>query len=948
MFSLAGIRPLPVTRQGGARARLRDARRRAARPTERRRPRGTRAPTPALSCATCGSSSTTARAPAPWRCAGCRSTCRRGETVALLGRNGAGKSTLLRTAAGVLTADRGRCARAGEVALLLQTPSDYLLHERVGDELPRAAARRGAARAGARGRRRSATRATCRAARASAWRSASCWRAAGSAAGTRRRCRAGRADARHGPGAQARARRAPRASWRRPAPRCWSPRTTSSSRPGPRAAACCSGGAAWWPTARPREVLSGGRYFTTEVARVLGPEPRIVLPEEGASMLAQARAVAGARPRCPRELAGRQRAASSPWPLWAGILWYESRRPEREAGRAGGRAGRARGRRRACCSRRCRTCRARPTSRCCRATCSGPRPASWSARSPRSPRTSSSARGRGRRGRWSGGARPGCGGALLASARGAAAAAAGRWRSAAALAGLAFGAWMDLFTLTSFAAETSTDGYIAIATLSLPFNVAHAIGNFALCLAFGPAFVRMLERFSRRLHVRWAPARRGLARGAATITTLLALSLVLGASTVAIAAPRSVRDGVRYLERAQNADGGFGGAPRPGVEPAGHRMGRARVSRRRAATRSTCAAAAARRSTSSARASARCRRRASWSARSSRCGAPASTRGASAGATCSPTARAQAPAGRLVLGPVELDRVRDHGAARERALRAARRPCGAPPRGSRASRTTTAASRIATRGGGSFVDETGAALQGLAAAGRRGGRVVAPRARVPARRAEPGRRLRPVRGLALQRAVDGVGGAGDRRGRPRAGLLPPRRPLAARVPGLAPAGRRQLPLLALEHADAGLGDGTGDRRARNARRSRCESRARKRASASRNAPSPRQSRENPRLRAARPSAQRPRAADRSRQHRPPHRRAPGRSTPGRRPRRTAERPTDAALAAAALHWRGVGRSVAARRLVGARRCGSARETRDGQRLRETGARRAQPQVTVTA
>jgi energy-coupling factor transport system ATP-binding protein len=59
-----------------------------------------------------------------------------GETVALLGRNGAGKSTLLRVAAGVLAPGRGAVRADGEVALLVQTPSDYLLHERVRDELP--------------------------------------------------------------------------------------------------------------------------------------------------------------------------------------------------------------------------------------------------------------------------------------------------------------------------------------------------------------------------------------------------------------------------------------------------------------------------------------------------------------------------------------------------------------------------------------------------------------------------------------------------------------------------------------------------------------------------------------------------------------------------------------------------------------------------------------------
>jgi energy-coupling factor transport system ATP-binding protein len=64
-----------------------------------------------------------------------------GETFGILGRNGAGKSTLLRAAAGLLRPVRGRVESAGEVALLLQSPSDYLVHERVRDELPAAVAR---------------------------------------------------------------------------------------------------------------------------------------------------------------------------------------------------------------------------------------------------------------------------------------------------------------------------------------------------------------------------------------------------------------------------------------------------------------------------------------------------------------------------------------------------------------------------------------------------------------------------------------------------------------------------------------------------------------------------------------------------------------------------------------------------------------------------------------
>jgi energy-coupling factor transporter ATP-binding protein EcfA2 len=58
-----------------------------------------------------------------------------GERVALMGRNGAGKSTLLRHVAGLASPTRGRIECSGRVALLLQNPNDYLVHERVGDEV---------------------------------------------------------------------------------------------------------------------------------------------------------------------------------------------------------------------------------------------------------------------------------------------------------------------------------------------------------------------------------------------------------------------------------------------------------------------------------------------------------------------------------------------------------------------------------------------------------------------------------------------------------------------------------------------------------------------------------------------------------------------------------------------------------------------------------------------
>ena len=59
-----------------------------------------------------------------------------GEVVALMGRNGAGKSTLLRAVAGLAEPRRGEANAPAGWALVPQAPGDLLVRERVGDELP--------------------------------------------------------------------------------------------------------------------------------------------------------------------------------------------------------------------------------------------------------------------------------------------------------------------------------------------------------------------------------------------------------------------------------------------------------------------------------------------------------------------------------------------------------------------------------------------------------------------------------------------------------------------------------------------------------------------------------------------------------------------------------------------------------------------------------------------
>jgi len=134
----------------------------------------------------------------------------------------------------------------------------------------------------------------------------------------------------------------------------------------------------------------------------------------------------------------------------------------------------------------------------------------------------------------------------------------GRWglAGACALAGLAFGALMNVGLWLSFTGEPSPEGLLVLAARSAPFDLAHALGNVVFCLLFGPALVTALRRFQARLDVDWRPAPAPAALGAAL------LGLLVAAAAPPAAEAQAPRASVRWLERAQNADGGFGAAPR--------------------------------------------------------------------------------------------------------------------------------------------------------------------------------------------------------------------------------------------------------------------------------------------------------------------------------------------------------------------------------------------------
>jgi energy-coupling factor transport system substrate-specific component len=126
-------------------------------------------------------------------------------------------------------------------------------------------------------------------------------------------------------------------------------------------------------------------------------------------------------------------------------------------------------------------------------------------------------------------------------------------------AGLLFGAWMDVYQWT-YAARQDLDSYLAVAATSLPYNLAHAVGNVVFCLLIGPAFLRALARYRRRLEVRWERSPAPIVAGVMALAIVLAVPAAAGAATAADRAES-------YLLRSQNTDGGFGTAPRQSSSP---------------------------------------------------------------------------------------------------------------------------------------------------------------------------------------------------------------------------------------------------------------------------------------------------------------------------------------------------------------------------------------------
>ena len=118
---------------------------------------------------------------------------------------------------------------------------------------------------------------------------------------------------------------------------------------------------------------------------------------------------------------------------------------------------------------------------------------------------------------------------------------------AGVLAAFVFGACVDFGTAATAGSDHLWSRFAAMYFgSSLPWNLAHAGGNVVFALVFGPALLRAVARFRTRFTVRWRPAVPA-ATGAVLLTLLLIPALALARATPSA-----------YLAGAQHGDGGWG------------------------------------------------------------------------------------------------------------------------------------------------------------------------------------------------------------------------------------------------------------------------------------------------------------------------------------------------------------------------------------------------------
>ena len=128
----------------------------------------------------------------------------------------------------------------------------------------------------------------------------------------------------------------------------------------------------------------------------------------------------------------------------------------------------------------------------------------------------------------------------------------GRWPLAVncAVVGFAFAAVQDVGDWVTYSDHSQAQLAVYVGK-GVGFDVVHAAGCVMFALAFGPALMRSLRRFSARLQVTWRPP-----EVAVPVAIALLVAIALFPPQARAATP------TRYLLGAQNADGGF--PPNPG------------------------------------------------------------------------------------------------------------------------------------------------------------------------------------------------------------------------------------------------------------------------------------------------------------------------------------------------------------------------------------------------
>ncbi len=130
----------------------------------------------------------------------------------------------------------------------------------------------------------------------------------------------------------------------------------------------------------------------------------------------------------------------------------------------------------------------------------------------------------------------------------------GRWPLAVAcgVAGFAFTAVQDAGDWVTYS-DHSLAQLAAYVGKGIGFDTVHAAGCVGFALAFGPSLSRSISRFAARLQVTWRTPSGAIAPAIAAV--------VLAAAVAPPPPARATASPATYLLAAQNSDGGFGSAP---------------------------------------------------------------------------------------------------------------------------------------------------------------------------------------------------------------------------------------------------------------------------------------------------------------------------------------------------------------------------------------------------